>query len=45
MKTKRQDKILEIIGRYDIETQDDLIDRLQREGFAVTQATVSRDIR
>ena len=45
MKTKRQEIILEIIGRYDIETQDDLIDRLQREGFAVTQATVSRDIR
>ena len=45
MKTQRQDKILEIIGKYDIETQDDLIDRLQREGFAVTQATVSRDIR
>lgn len=45
MKNKRQEKILEIIGRYDIETQDDLIDRLEREGFAVTQATVSRDIR
>ena len=45
MKTKRHDKILEIIGRYDIETQDDLISRLEKEGFAVTQATVSRDIR
>ena len=45
MKTKRHDKILDIIGRYDIETQDDLIARLRKEGFEVTQATVSRDIR
>ena len=45
MKSNRQKKILEIINRYPIETQDDLIDRLTVEGFSVTQATISRDIR
>ncbi len=45
MKTKRQNKILEIIETGEIETQEELIDALQREGFNVTQATVSRDIR
>ena len=45
MKGNRQKKILEIISRYHIETQDDLIERLLMEGFSVTQATVSRDIR
>ncbi len=45
MKLQRQDKILEIINKYDIETQDDLIARLEKEGFAVTQATASRDIK
>ena len=45
MKSIRQKKILEIVNRYQIETQDDLIDRLLVEGFSVTQATVSRDIR
>lgn len=45
MKTKRQNKILEIIESRVIETQEELIDALQREGFHVTQATVSRDIR
>jgi len=45
MKSSRHDKILEIIGKYEVETQDDLIERLRNEGFNVTQATVSRDIR
>ena len=45
MKTKRQAKILELIRRNDIETQEELSDRLEQEGFQVTQATVSRDIR
>lgn len=45
MKWKRQNKIIEIIGKYDIETQDDLIEKLRLEGFSVTQATVSRDMR
>ena len=45
MKSIRQDKIIEIIGKYEVETQDDLIDHLNKEGFNVTQATISRDIR
>lgn len=45
MKKRRQGKIVEIIQRYDIGTQEELADRLRGEGFAVTQATVSRDIR
>lgn len=45
MKSNRQKKILEIVNRHHIETQDDLIDRLMAEGYNVTQATVSRDIR
>ena len=45
MKLKRQEKILEIISKYSVETQEELIDRLCDSGFEVTQATVSRDIR
>ncbi len=45
MKAKRHAKILEIIKRQDIETQEELSDMLNQEGFKVTQATVSRDIR
>ncbi|MDR1939427.1 MAG: arginine repressor [Clostridiales bacterium] len=42
---KRHSKILELISTVDIETQDELTDYLKREGFDVTQATVSRDIK
>lgn len=45
MKSKRHAKILEIIGKNDVETQEELSELLEREGFQVTQATVSRDIR
>ena len=45
MKTRRQAKILELIQRNDVETQEELSAYLLREGFQVTQATVSRDIR
>ncbi len=45
MKSKRHNKIMEIIAAHDIETQEELIDQLKREGFDVTQATISRDIR
>jgi len=45
MKTKRQSKILELIRNNDIETQEELQAHLVQTGFAVTQATVSRDIR
>ncbi|MDR1532478.1 MAG: arginine repressor [Clostridiales bacterium] len=45
MKVKRHSKIIELISKYDIETQEELAERLAASGFAVTQATVSRDIR
>lgn len=45
MKATRHTKILELIRQYDIETQEELSDYLRREGYQVTQATVSRDIR
>lgn len=45
MKTERHAKILELIGQYAVETQEELAQRLNDEGFSVTQATVSRDIR
>ena len=45
MKVNRHAKILELINKYRIETQEELAEHLNREGFKVTQATVSRDIR
>ncbi len=45
MKSARQDKIVELIRRYNIDTQEELAARLKDAGFQVTQATVSRDIR
>ena len=45
MKKKRHEKIIELIGQYEIETQEELADRLRDAGYQVTQATVSRDIR
>lgn len=45
MKVSRHAKIVELISQYDIETQEELADRLNEAGFKVTQATVSRDIR
>ena len=45
MKVQRHSKIVELIGKYEIETQDELIEFLGEEGYIVTQATVSRDIR
>lgn len=45
MKKSRQGRILELIQEENIETQEELADRLSGEGFVVTQATVSRDIR
>lgn len=45
MKNARQQKILEIIAKYDIDTQDTLIKKLAEEGYEVTQTTASRDIR
>lgn len=45
MKKKRQEMIIQLIEQYDIETQEELADKLKALGFQVTQATVSRDIR
>ncbi len=45
MKTKRQEQIIDIISKHEIETQEELINELLKNGFDVTQATVSRDIR
>ena len=45
MKVDRHAKIIELINRQNIETQEELAEYLNREGFKVTQATVSRDIR
>jgi len=45
MKKGRKEKILEIINNFEISTQSELAERLQEEGFEVTQATVSRDIK
>lgn len=45
MKTTRHNKILELINKYPITTQEELIDYLRREGYDVTQSTVSRDIK
>jgi transcriptional regulator of arginine metabolism len=45
MKISRHAKILEIIDRNIVETQEELADELKKSGFNVTQATVSRDIK
>lgn len=45
MKGKRQEAILELVKKYEIETQEELAEKLNKSGFAVTQATISRDIR
>lgn len=45
MKSDRQNAIIDLIEKYDIETQEDMISRLRVLGYEVTQATVSRDIR
>ena len=45
MKSQRQAKIMEIISTSAVETQEQLLDALQKEGFRGTQATISRDIK
>ncbi len=45
MKSARQAEILKLIHQYEIDTQEELAQKLQERGFRVTQATVSRDIR
>ena len=45
MKNNRQSMILEIISQENIETQEQLLSRLQERGISSTQATISRDIK
>lgn len=45
MKLARHAQIIQLIHEYDIETQEELAEKLNASGFCVTQATVSRDIR
>ena len=45
MKQNRHERIIEIIHAHDIETQDELLEKLKEDGFEVTQATISRDIK
>ncbi len=44
MKRERHEVVVDLINKYDIETQEELAAYLRKEGFEVTQATVSRDI-
>ena len=45
MKAQRHARILELVSKHEIETQEEMMSRLQSEGFKVTQATVSRDLK
>lgn len=45
MKTTRHNKILEVINKYPITTQEELIEHLRADGYEVTQSTISRDIK
>ncbi|MBQ3503832.1 MAG: arginine repressor [Oscillospiraceae bacterium] len=45
MKAQRQAKIVEIISNINVETQEQLLEKLQEAGFTSTQATISRDIK
>ena len=45
MKSQRHARILELVSKYEIETQEDMMTRLLADGFKVTQATVSRDLK
>lgn len=44
-RANRQLKILDIISKHDIDTQEELVEHLKKEGFNITQATISRDIK
>lgn len=45
MKTRRHEKIIDLIKNNEIETQEELLERLRKCGFTGTQATISRDMR
>lgn len=45
MKLRRHEAIIDLVNNQDINTQEELMENLQKQGFKVTQATVSRDIK
>ncbi len=45
MKSERQNRILELVAEFEIETQEEMMERLRADGYMVTQATVSRDLK
>jgi transcriptional regulator of arginine metabolism len=45
MRYSRQNKILELISGHEVETQEKLAELLKKNGYDVTQATISRDIK
>ena len=45
MKQKRHEAIIDLVKNNAIQTQEELLDKLRAQGFEVTQATISRDIR
>ena len=45
MKLRRHETIIDLVNNQDINTQEELMENLQKQGFKVTQATVSRDIK
>ena len=45
MKKERQNRILELVRAHSFETQDELLAKLLDDGYRVTQATISRDLR
>ena len=45
MRYSRQNKIIELINNYEIDTQEKLVTMLRECGYEVTQATISRDIK
>ena len=45
MKNQRQEYLLQIIAEETVETQEQLLERLQERGIRSTQATISRDIK
>jgi transcriptional regulator of arginine metabolism len=45
VKLRRHEAIIDLVNNQDINTQEELMENLQKQGFKVTQATVSRDIK
>jgi transcriptional regulator of arginine metabolism len=45
MKDRRQRAILTLVATRPVHSQEELVTLLQRQGFEVTQATVSRDVK